>query len=204
MWNNATTCGKTRVKVSVHVSNRHLTNRIVLSRSKQNRNSPKEKKITKHNITKEMAQQQNSPRDQRDSRPQGDVFSVSGDDDEARKQGAGSSNPGPKIVTMGSVDTVTIGEALEVTALSLGDKPVDRKDAAAIQAAETRATGDSKTRPGGLAEAAQEAAATNERTALEEAKVTIADILTVRNNLFYYIFFLLCYVQYIFFIKHTI
>lgn len=151
-----------------------------------------------------MAQQQNSPRDQRDSRPQGDVFSVSGDDDVARKQGAGSSNPGPKIVTMGSVDTVTIGEALEVTALSLGDKPVDRKDAAAIQAAETRATGDSKTRPGGLAEAAQEAAATNERTALEEAKVTIADILTVRNNLFYYIFFLLCYVQYIFFIKHTI
>ncbi|KAG5374697.1 hypothetical protein IGI04_039293 [Brassica rapa subsp. trilocularis] len=146
--------------------------------SKQNRNSPKEKKITKHNITKEMAQQQNSPRDQRDSRPQGDVFSVSGDDDVARKQGAGSSNPGPKIVTMGSVDTVTIGEALEVTALSLGDKPVDRKDAAAIQAAETRATGDSKTRPGGLAEAAQEAAATNERTALEEAKVTIADILT--------------------------
>ncbi|CAF1923564.1 BnaC05g01750D [Brassica napus] len=125
-----------------------------------------------------MAQQQNSPRDQRDSRQHGDVFSVSGDDDVARKQGAGSSKPGPAIVTMGSVDTVTIGEALEVTALSLGDKPVDRKDAAAIQAAETRATGDSKTRPGGLAEAAQEAAATNERTALEEAKVTIADILT--------------------------
>ncbi|KAF3612228.1 hypothetical protein DY000_02044285 [Brassica cretica] len=126
-----------------------------------------------------MAQQQNSPRDQRDSRQHRDVFSVSGDDDVARKQGAGSSNPGPAIVTtMGSVDTVTIGEALEVTALSLGDKPVDRKDAAAIQAAETRATGESKTRPGGLAEAAQEAAATNERTALEEAKVTIADILT--------------------------
>ncbi|KAF2546581.1 hypothetical protein F2Q70_00019255 [Brassica cretica] len=125
-----------------------------------------------------MAQQQKSPRDQRDSRQHGDVFSVSGDDNVARKQGAGSSNPGPAIVTMGSVDTVTIGEALEVTALSLGDKPVDRKDAAAIQAAETRATGESKTRPGGLAEAAQEAAATNERTALEEAKVTIADILT--------------------------
>lgn len=147
-----------------------------------------------------MAQQQNSPRDQRDSRQHGDVFSVSGDDDVARKQGAGSSNPGPAIVTMGSVDTVTIGEALEVTALSLGDKPVDRKDAAAIQAAETRATGESKTRPGGLAEAAQEAAATNERTALEEAKVTIADILTVITFFITFFYFAI----YIFFIKHTI
>lgn len=164
------------------MSNRHLINRIVLSRSEQNRNSQREKK-TKHNITEEMAQQQNSPRDRRDSRPLGD--------DVAIKQGAGSSQPDPTTVTMGSADTVTIGEALEVTALSLGDKPVDRKDAAAIQAAETRATGESKTRPGGLAEAAQEAAASNERTVLEEAKVTIADILTVRSNLLITFFFLL-------------
>lgn len=100
-------------------------------------------------------------------------------DDVAREQGVSISQPDP---TLGSVDTVTIGEALEATALSLGDKPVDRKDAAAIQAAETRATGEFTNRPGGLAAAAQEAAATNERTLLEAGKVTIADILTVRRT----------------------
>ncbi|KFK42672.1 hypothetical protein AALP_AA1G024900 [Arabis alpina] len=100
-------------------------------------------------------------------------------DDVVRDQGASTSQPNdPTVVTMGSVDTVTIGEALEATALSFGDKPVDRQDAAAIQAAETRATGEFKTCPGGLAAAAQLAAATNERTVLEEGKVTIADILT--------------------------
>ncbi|CAH2039051.1 unnamed protein product [Thlaspi arvense] len=123
-----------------------------------------------------MAQQQTSDSGTRDQ--YGGVFSVSGDD-VAREQSVSISQPAPAVVTtMGSVDTVTIGEALEATALSLGDKPVDRKDAAAIQAAETRATGEFTTRPGGLAAAAQEAAATNERTVLEEGKVTIADILT--------------------------
>lgn len=82
-----------------------------------------------------------------------------------------------------SADTVTIGEALEATALSLGDKPVDHKDAAAIQAAETRATGESKARPGGLAVAAQAAASTNEQSVSGEDKVTIADILTVMTFL---------------------
>lgn len=131
-----------------------------------------------------MAQHENSPqrpRDQENSRPRdqyGDVFSVSGDD-VARKQGVSFPQPDPTVVTLGSVDTVTIGEALEATALSLGDKPVDRKDAAAIQAAETRATGEFITQPGGLAAAAQAAAATNEQTVSEEGKVTIADILTV-------------------------
>lgn len=33
-------------------------------------------------------------------------------------------------------DAITIGEALEATALSVPDKPVDQGDAAAIQAAE--------------------------------------------------------------------
>ncbi|EFH65697.1 predicted protein [Arabidopsis lyrata subsp. lyrata] len=104
-----------------------------------------------------MAQHQHSPqrlRDQENTRPHelyGDVFSVSGDDDVARKQGVSFSQPDPTVATMGSADTVTIGEALEATALSLGDKPVDHKDAAAIQAAETRATGESMARPGGLA-----------------------------------------------------
>lgn len=109
---------------------------------------------------------------------------VSGSD-VVRDQGASTSRPDDStVVTIGSVDTVTIGEALEATALSLGDKPVDRKDAAAIQAAETRATGEFKARPGGLAAAAQAAAATNERTVSEEGKVTIADILTVMTYLF--------------------
>ncbi|CAN8311078.1 unnamed protein product [Cochlearia groenlandica] len=105
-----------------------------------------------------MAQRQNSPQrpqDHKDSRPHD-----------------------PTDVMTGSVDTVTIGEALEATALSLGDKPVDHKDAAAIQEAETRATGEVKTRPGALAVAAHAAAVTNEGTVLEEAKVTIEDILT--------------------------
>ncbi|KAG7591020.1 Late embryogenesis abundant protein SMP subgroup [Arabidopsis thaliana x Arabidopsis arenosa] len=130
-----------------------------------------------------MAQHQHSPqrpRDQENTRPHdqyGDVSSVYGDD-VARKQGVSFSQSDPTVATMGSVDTVTIGEALEATALSLGDKPVDRKDAAAIQAAETRATGECKGRPGGLAVAAQAAAATNEQTVSGEEKVTIADILT--------------------------
>ncbi|EOA38593.1 hypothetical protein CARUB_v10010425mg [Capsella rubella] len=126
-----------------------------------------------------MAQHQR-PRDQENTLPHDqyrDVFSVSGDD-VVRKQGVGFPQSDPTVATMGSLDTVTIGEALEATALSLGDKPVDRKDAAAIQAAETRATGESDTRPGGLAAAAQAAAATNEQALSEEGKVTIADILT--------------------------
>lgn len=35
---------------------------------------------------------------------------------------------------------ITIGQAPEATALTAGDKPVDQSDAAAIQAAEVRAT----------------------------------------------------------------
>ncbi|XP_019056542.1 PREDICTED: late embryogenesis abundant protein 3 [Tarenaya hassleriana] len=72
--------------------------------------------------------------------------------------------------------TVTIGEALEATAISIGDKPVDRKDAAAIQTAETRATG-GKTVPGGVAATAQAVATLNERNI--ESRVTISDVLTV-------------------------
>ncbi|XP_010556781.1 PREDICTED: late embryogenesis abundant protein 3-like [Tarenaya hassleriana] len=72
-------------------------------------------------------------------------------------------------------DTVTIGEALEAAAISIGDKPVDRKDAAAIHTAETIVTG-GKTVPGGVAAAAEAAAAMNEMNV--ESKVTIADVLT--------------------------
>ncbi|KAK9984221.1 hypothetical protein SO802_033746 [Lithocarpus litseifolius] len=48
-------------------------------------------------------------------------------------------------------DSITIGEALEATALSCGDKLVDQGDAVAIQAAEMRATGTNEITPGGVA-----------------------------------------------------
>ncbi|XP_059652676.1 late embryogenesis abundant protein 47-like [Cornus florida] len=73
---------------------------------------------------------------------------------------------------------ITIGEALEATALTLGHKPVDYSDAAAIQAAEVRATGRTNIVPGGVAAAAQSAATRNARTARDEDKTKLADILT--------------------------
>jgi hypothetical protein len=74
-------------------------------------------------------------------------------------------------------DAVTIGEALESTVLSAGDKIVDRSDAAAIVAAEARVTGRSEVVPGGVASAAQAAAARNERITLDENKTTLSDVL---------------------------
>ncbi|KAK9945282.1 hypothetical protein M0R45_010804 [Rubus argutus] len=71
-------------------------------------------------------------------------------------------------------DAITIGEALEATALSAGDKPVDQSDAAAIEAAEMRATGSSEISPGGLAAVAQYAVSANAREAL---KTKLADVL---------------------------
>ncbi|MGJ2543748.1 hypothetical protein ACR8G9_22410, partial [Salmonella enterica subsp. enterica serovar Paratyphi A] len=69
---------------------------------------------------------------------------------------------------------VTIGEALEASALAAGDKPVDQSDAAAIQAAEVRATG--YVLPGGIGAAAQSAATHNDRSSAED-KTTLADVL---------------------------
>ncbi|KAL1543257.1 late embryogenesis abundant protein D-34-like [Salvia divinorum] len=73
---------------------------------------------------------------------------------------------------------VTIGEALEATGRAAGNKPVDHSDAAAIQAAECRATGSNLITPGGLAAAAQSAAAYNEGFAGNEGRVKLADILS--------------------------
>lgn len=75
-------------------------------------------------------------------------------------------------------DAVTIGEALEATALSAGDKPVDQSDAAAIQAAEVRATGLGHLVPGGVGAEAQSAAVYNMQTVREEEKATLGDVLT--------------------------
>ncbi|WVZ55549.1 hypothetical protein U9M48_006195 [Paspalum notatum var. saurae] len=79
----------------------------------------------------------------------------------------------------GVADTtkVTIGEALEATALAAGDMPVERSDAAAIQAAEARATGLDATVPGGLAAQAQSAAAANAWASRDEDKATLGDVL---------------------------
>ncbi|XP_051191160.1 late embryogenesis abundant protein D-34 [Lolium perenne] len=57
-------------------------------------------------------------------------------------------------------DAVTIGEALQAAA---SDAPVGLADAAAAEAAETRATGLGRVVPGGVAAAAQKAAETNMR-----------------------------------------
>ncbi|CAM8998124.1 unnamed protein product [Rhodiola kirilowii] len=75
-------------------------------------------------------------------------------------------------------DDITIGEALEVTTMSAGDKVVDQSDAAAIQAAEARATGSFTMTPGGVAAMAQSAVTLNERIVAEEQKITLSDVLT--------------------------
>ncbi|OIW07138.1 hypothetical protein TanjilG_10111 [Lupinus angustifolius] len=72
---------------------------------------------------------------------------------------------------------ITIGEALEATALTAGKKPVEWSDAAAIQAAEVRATGRTNIVPGGVAAAAQSAATLNARLTKDEEKTKLRDIL---------------------------
>ncbi|MFS7994154.1 putative Late embryogenesis abundant protein, SMP subgroup [Helianthus anomalus] len=72
---------------------------------------------------------------------------------------------------------ITIGEALEATARTAGDKTVEQSDAAAIQAAEVRATGSNVLIPGGLAAQAQSAATLNTSTRQED-KFKLCEILT--------------------------
>ncbi|XP_048138124.1 late embryogenesis abundant protein D-34-like [Rhodamnia argentea] len=79
-------------------------------------------------------------------------------------------------------NAMTIGEALEASALSAGDKPLEQSNAAAIQEAEVRATGSNKTVPGGVASLAQSAATRNARTAADEDKTKLADVLMVVND----------------------
>lgn len=89
----------------------------------------------------------------------------------------GSSNP--TIESSGSEGFITIGEALEATVLTAGQKPVEWSDAAAIQAAEVRATGRTAIMPGGVAANAQSAATLNARLTRDEDKKKLADVLTV-------------------------
>ncbi|PPD68612.1 hypothetical protein GOBAR_DD34513 [Gossypium barbadense] len=75
-------------------------------------------------------------------------------------------------------NAITIGEALEATAKTAGDKPVDQSDAAAVQAAEVRATGSNVIIPGGLAATAQSAAAHNATLDRDEEKIKLNQVLT--------------------------
>lgn len=92
-------------------------------------------------------------------------------------------------------DAITIAEALEATALSIGDKPVEQSDASAIQAAEVRATGTNEVQPGGVAATAQSTATYNARTMFEGGKTKISDVLVVIfGSLILVIIYYICFV----------
>ncbi|KAL4324741.1 hypothetical protein GQ457_11G010270 [Hibiscus cannabinus] len=78
----------------------------------------------------------------------------------------------------GPGNPITIGEALEATALTAGKKAVDWSDVAAIQAAELRATGLTYILPGGVGAAAESAASLNAKATTEEEKTKLSDILS--------------------------
>lgn len=87
---------------------------------------------------------------------------------------------------------ITIGEALEATALTAGHRPVDYSDAAAIQAAEVRATGRTNIVPGGVAAAAQSAATRNARLPRDEDKTKLGEILSVYLNFVFHSHQIIC------------
>ncbi|XP_057507939.1 late embryogenesis abundant protein D-34-like [Actinidia eriantha] len=74
-------------------------------------------------------------------------------------------------------DAFTIGDALEATALSAGDKPVDQSDAAAIQAAEMKASGTNEIAPGGVGATAQSEVTRNVRATRDEDKTKLGAVL---------------------------
>ncbi|XP_047259890.1 uncharacterized protein LOC124892716, partial [Capsicum annuum] len=82
----------------------------------------------------------------------------------------------------GGGGAITIGQALEAAAQTIPGKPVDQCDAAAIQAAEVRATGSNVIIPGGVAATAQSAAAYNESMIRDEDKVKLGDVLSVSSE----------------------
>ncbi|CAN1807875.1 Late embryogenesis abundant protein 31 [Linum perenne] len=84
---------------------------------------------------------------------------------------------GVEAVSVVAQDAITIGEALEATGRTSGEKPVDQSDASAIQAAESRATGSSVTVPGGIASTAQSAATYNAGVDRDEDKIKLGDVL---------------------------
>ncbi|KAE8699509.1 Late embryoproteinsis abundant protein D-34 [Hibiscus syriacus] len=107
----------------------------------------------------------------------GDVFDAIG---AAPSTLSPSPSPTPTVrpaPTTGAVDSsgISVGEALEAAAISVGDKPVDRGDVAAIRAAELRAAG---SHAAGLGAKAQAAVNFNDRVAYDYNKITISDVLS--------------------------
>ncbi|GAY58298.1 hypothetical protein CUMW_185990 [Citrus unshiu] len=72
---------------------------------------------------------------------------------------------------------ITVGQALEATMQTIGDKPVELSDAAAIREAEMRATGSNILTQGGYAASAQSAAAYNTGMIGDEDKIKLRDVL---------------------------
>ncbi|KAG6473079.1 late embryogenesis abundant protein 31-like [Zingiber officinale] len=93
-----------------------------------------------------------------------------------RRSGIGQRRAVDGIST--SSKKVTIGEALEATAATAGDKPVDASDAAAIQAAEAIATGMNAI-SGGVAAAA--AASANASVDRDEDKTKLGEVVADAN-----------------------
>lgn len=87
-----------------------------------------------------------------------------------------SDDRGRDDVTPGGA-AITIGEALEAAAGSMGEKPVDHHDAAAISAAEMRATGMNAASPDSLGVAAEAAAMVNDRIMDNADKTTVSEII---------------------------
>ncbi|XP_022769533.1 late embryogenesis abundant protein 3-like [Durio zibethinus] len=100
----------------------------------------------------------------------------------------------PQVDQYFDLESITIGEALETTTISVGDKPVDSSDAAAIQTAETIAAGCDDRQRGGLGANVQAAASFNARAARDVTKITNSDVLSVilRNHKQIFSFHLEC------------
>ena len=97
----------------------------------------------------------------------------------AHEEAAGDIGGGGGEPERDEAGALTIGDALEVAATVIGDKPVDESDAAAIQAAEMRATGATAPPVSGLGLQAQAAAMANARRIYEEDKTTLAELIGV-------------------------
>ena len=78
-------------------------------------------------------------------------------------------------------DKMTIGEALEAAGRAAGDEPIEMSDAAAVEAAESAATGLNTVLRGGIAAAAQSAATLNARITRDEDKTKLGDVLQVTS-----------------------
>uniref|UniRef100_A0ACD5WII8 Uncharacterized protein n=1 Tax=Avena sativa TaxID=4498 RepID=A0ACD5WII8_AVESA len=102
-------------------------------------------------------------------------------DDDAPAVGGVAGGGGGAGVAAGT--KITIGEALEAAGYAAGSRPVELSDAAAIQAAEVRATGLDANIPGGLAAEAQSAAESNALAASDEVKTTLGDVLSDATRL---------------------